>query len=163
MNASLRRFWHERGPRQRLLIGLLAMLLGGLLYFSLVQVGGRAQSRLHANLATLRVQAADLERHGAEIARLRAMPPPSASQAELFAIVQAQLDAAGLSGAIEKIDAAGPDQVTLVFGPVIFGEWLSWVDSLKAQNVRLSACRITALSRPGTVSVTASMVRGRQQ
>ena len=50
----------------------------------------------------------------------------------------------------------------MVFGAVAFADWLNWVASLTSQQVRLDACRIEALSTPGLVSVTATLVRDRR-
>ena len=77
--------------------------------------------------------------------------------------MEAQAGAAGLSRALQKIDAADANQVQVVFGAVAFANCLSWVAALEAQHVRLDACRIEALSTPGLVSVTATVVRVRPQ
>jgi general secretion pathway protein M len=46
-----------------------------------------------------------------------------------------------------------------VFGAVAFADWLDWIAGLESQQVRLEAGRIEALSTPGLVSVTATLVR----
>jgi len=50
-----------------------------------------------------------------------------------------------------------------VFGAVGFADWLNWVAGLTSQQVRLDACRVEALSTPGLVSVTATLVRVKRQ
>ena len=55
------------------------------------------------------------------------------------------------------------DQVVAVFGAVAFADWLNWISTLKSQQVRLDTCRIEALSTPGLVSVTATLVRAKPQ
>jgi len=77
-------------------------------------------------------------------------------------LVQSQAGA-GLARALVRIDALDNDQVVVVFGAVAFADWLNWVAGLKAQHVRLAACRIEALSTPGLVSVTATLVRAKRQ
>ena len=77
--------------------------------------------------------------------------------------MQARAVAAGLSRALVKIDAPDANQVVVVFGAVAFADWLNWIAGLKSQQVRLDACRIEALSTPGLVSVTATLVRAKPQ
>ena len=60
-----------------------------------------------------------------------------------------------------RIDALDANQVQVVFGAVAFADWLNWVAGLQSQHVRLNACRIEALSTPGLVSVTGTLVRAR--
>jgi general secretion pathway protein M len=62
-----------------------------------------------------------------------------------------------------RVDAPDADQVVVVFGAVAFADWLNWIDALKAQQVRLDTCRIEALSTPGLVGITATLVRPKSQ
>jgi type II secretory pathway component PulM len=75
--------------------------------------------------------------------------------------VQAQAGATGLSRALQRIDALDANQVQVVFGAVAFADWLAWVAKLQAQHVRLDACRVEALTAPGLVSVSATLIRVR--
>ncbi|HKQ22867.1 MAG TPA: type II secretion system protein M [Burkholderiales bacterium] len=161
MNATLRRLWQSRAPRDRMVIAVLAVLVGVTLYVWLVQSADQAHRRLRASVPVLRAQAARLDQHAAEIGRLRSAPPPSASTTDLRTLVQAQAGAAGLSGALGQINVTDDNQVVVVFGAVSFADWLNWVASLKSQQVRLDACRVEALSSPGLVSVTATLVRSK--
>ena len=90
--------------------------------------------------------------------RLRAGPQVTVSQSGRRSLVQSQIGAE-LSRALVRIDAPDPDRVEVVFGAVAFPDWLNWVAGLKAQNVRVAASRIEALTSPGLVSVTAILVR----
>jgi general secretion pathway protein M len=163
MKARLRKAWESRAPRERVVIAALAVVLAVALYLLLVQSAGRARARLHTSVTTLRAQAARLEQQAAELERLRAAPAISASQTDLRTLVQAQAGAAGLSRALVRIDAQDADQVVAVFGAVAFADWINWIAGLKSQHVRLDACRIEALSTPGLVSVTATLVRAKPQ
>lgn len=163
MRAQLRKVWESRAPRERMIIAALAIVLGIAFYAWLVQSAGQARAHLRAGATTLRAQAARLEQQAVEVERLRAAPSISVSQTDLQTLVQAQAGAAGLSRALVKIDAANANQVAVVFGAVAFADWLNWIASLKSQQVRLDACRIEALSTPGLVSVTATLVRAQPQ
>ncbi|HEV8645556.1 MAG TPA: type II secretion system protein M [Burkholderiales bacterium] len=163
MNATLHRLWQSRAPRERVVIAVLAVLAGAASYVWLVQSANQAHTRLRASVPALRAQAARLEQQAAELERLRSAPPASVSQTDLRTLVQAQAGAAGLSRGLVRIDAPDANQVVVVFGTVAFADWLNWVASLKSQQVRLDACRIEALSSPGLVSVTATLVRPKHQ
>ncbi len=159
MRTQLLKVWESRAPRERAIIAALAVVLAAALYVWLVQSAGHARVQLRAGVATLRTQAARLEQQAVEFGRLRAAPAISASQTDLLAMMQAQVDAAGLSRALVRMDAPDADQVVVVFGAVAFADWLNWIDGLKSQHVRVDACRIEALSTPGLVSVTATLAR----
>jgi general secretion pathway protein M len=154
-------FWNSRTPRERVVLKALAAVIGIALYVSLVQSADHARTRLGTAVATLRAQAASLNAQAREIERLRAAPPATRSKTDLRELVQAQAGAAGLSQSIVRLDSSGADQVQVAFGAVPFAQWLAWVANLQAEQVRLSTCRIEALSAPGTVSVTATFLRGR--
>ena len=163
MRAQLRKAWESRSPRERAIIAALAVLLGVALYVWLVQSAGQARAQLRASVTTLRAQAAHLDQQALEYLRLRAAPAATASPTDLRTLLQAQAGAAGLSRALLRIDAPDANQVKVDFGALPFADWLAWVASLQAQQVRLDTCRIEALSAPGLVSVTASLVRAKPQ
>lgn len=159
MIARLRRIWESRVPRERMIVAVMAAVLMVALYVWVVQSAGQARLRLRASIMTLQDQASRVDQQAAELGRLRGAPALSVSQTNLRTLVQDHAGAAGLSRALVSIDAPNPDQVVMVFGAVAFADWLKWIDSLKSQHVRIEACRVEALSTPGLVSVTATLVR----
>ena len=161
MRAQLLKLWESRAPRDRAIIAAMAVVLGVALYAALVQTASRARMQLGASVTTLRAQAANLDRQAVELERLRAGPVVSASQTDLRTLVQAQAGGAGLSRALVRIDALDADQVVVVFGAVAFAAWVTWIGALNSQHVRLDTCRVEALSTPGLVSVTATLVRAK--
>lgn len=163
MRARLRKLWESRAPHERTVAIILTVVLVAVLYLWLVQSADHARERLTTSVTTLRAQNVHLEQQAAEYRRLRAMPPPSASQTDLRTLVQAQASAAGLSRALVKIDAPDANQVQVVFGAVAFADWLAWISNLQSQQVRLDTCRIEALSTPGLVSVAATLMRTKPQ
>ena len=163
MRARLRRLWESRAPLERAIIAAMALVLGAALYAGFVHSAGRARVQLRASVTTLRAQAARVDQQAAELGRLRTAPVVSASRTDLRTLVQAQAAEAGLSRALVRIDAPDADQVVAVFGAVAFADWLNLISTLKSQQVRLDTCRIEALSTPGLVSVTATLVRAKPQ
>ena len=163
MKAQLLKLWEARSPRDRIIIMVLAALVGVLLYLSLVQSAYRARTQLGASVSVLRAQALRLDADANELAHARAAPAPPAAQTDLRTQVQAQAGAAGLAHALLRIDAQNADQVQVVFGSVAFADWLAWVATLQAQRIRLDTARIEALSTPGLVSITATFTRPKPQ
>jgi len=161
MRPQLRKAWESREPRERAIIAVLGLVLGAALYVWLVQSAGRARAQLQTSVTALRAQAARLEQQAAEFERLRTAPAATVSPTDLRALVEARAGAAGLSRALVRIDAPDADQVVVVFGAMAFADWLNWIAGLKSQHVRLDTCRIEALSAPGLVSVTATLVRAK--
>ncbi len=159
MRAQLLRLWESRSPRDRTIIAAAAVLTGVLMYVWLVLAAARATASLGPRVITLRGQAARLEQQASEVESLRAAPPIPVSRTDLRALVQAQTDATGLAHALVSINAPDAGQVVVVFGAVSFPDWLRWIAALEVQHVRLDSCRIEALSTPGQVSVTATLVR----
>ena len=163
MKAALRRAWESRAPRERIVIAVLAAVLGAASYLWVLHAADRGRAQLSASVAALRTQAVLLDQQAAEYERLRATPPPPASAADLRTLVQARTDAARLTGALTRIDAPDADHVQVTLGAVAFADWLAWIAALQAQHVRLETARIEALRAPGLVSVTASLARSRPQ
>lgn len=141
---------------------IMMALLAAALYVWLVVAGGRAQARLQASVTALRQQDVSLQQQAGELQQLRANVPKASSQTAIRSLVQAGIDAAGLSAALVKIDAADANQVTVVFGAIVFADWLHLLVSLKAQQIRLDACRVEAMPTPGMVNVTATLLRPHQ-
>ena len=163
MKARLLKLWESRSPRDRLVIAILAAVVGAALYLWLVQSAYRARTQLGTSVTLLRAPATRLNLDATELERVRALPAPPAAQTDLRTLVQARVEAAGLARALVRIDAPDPNQVQLVFGAVAFAEWLAWVASLQAEHIRLDTGRIEALSTPGMVGVMATFTRARTQ
>ena len=163
MKAQLRKLWESRSPRERTTIMVMTAVLAVALYSWLLQSGGRNHTRLRESVATLRVQASQLEQQAAELQRLRATPIKAVSQTDLRTLVQAQVDSAGLTSTLVKIDGSDANQVVVVFSGVAFADWLNWVTSLKSQQIRVDTCQIEAQPTPGKVNVTATLLRSNKQ
>jgi len=159
----MRKLWESRSPRDRVIITVLAAVVGLALYLSLLQSAYRARAQLGASVSVLRTQALRLDADANELARARAVPALPAAQSDLRTQVQSQAAAAGLARSLLRLDARDADQVQAVFGSVVFADWLAWVAALQAQRIRLDTSRIEALSTPGLVSVTATFARAKAQ
>ena len=163
MKARLRKLWESRSPRDRVMIVVLSAVVGALLYLSLVRAAYQARTQLGRSVSELRAQSLRLDADANELVRARSAPAAPAPQSDLRTQVRAQAGAAGLAGALLRIDARDADQAQVVFGSVAFADWLAWVATLQAQRIRLDTARIEALSTPGLVSVTATFARAKPQ
>lgn len=106
----------------------------------------------------LRTQAGEFEQQASEYQRLSIAPSTPPPPSELRTLVQAQADAAGISHTLAAIDAAGSDQVQVVFRAVPFVEWLDWAAAMQLQHVWFNNGRIEAMAEPGVVNITATFV-----
>ena len=163
MTARLRQLWESRAPRERTLLLALASVLLVIAYALLVYSAERARTPLRASVMQLRAQAARLDQQALEFGHLRAAPIATTSNSDLYKLVQDRVAQAGLAHALTRIDAPDADHVVLVFGAVAFADFVDWIAGLKAQHIRLDACRIEALSTPGLVSVSATVTRPKPQ
>lgn len=133
-------------------------------YVALVVSAQRARVPLRSSVTTLQGQAARLDQHALEYARLRGAPRATASSTDLRTLVQDRIGQAGLTSALVRIEAPDRDQAVVVFGAVAFADWLNLIVALQSQQVRLDTCRIEALATaPGQVGVTATLVRAKPQ
>lgn len=161
MTARLRKFWESRPQHERMAAVALGAVLGIVFYIWLVHSADRSRMQLRTSVTTLRAQAARLDQQAAEFERLHAAPPVPASATDLRTLVQAQAGAGGLTRALLRIEAPDANQVRVAFGAVAFADWLTLVANLQAQQIRLDACRVEALSTPGLVNATATFVRAK--
>jgi general secretion pathway protein M len=163
MKPALRSAWMARSPRERLVIAVLAVVLGAASYLALLYAADRARARLGTSVAMLRTQAVLLDQRAAEYLRLRSAPAPAASPTDLRTLVRERVDATRLSGALTLLEAQDAGHVRVAFGALAFADWLQWIAALQAQQVRLEAVRIEALAAPGMVSVSATLARAGPQ
>lgn len=163
MKARLRKAWESRSPRDRVVITVLAAVVGAALYVWLADSAYRARIQLGLSVTALRAQAQRLDLDAAELARVRAARAPAAAKADLRTQVQAQITTSGLAGALVRIDATDANHVQVVFGSVAFADWLHWIAALQAQHIRLESGRIEALATTGLVGITATLTRAAPQ
>jgi len=160
----LRDLWQSLTPQARIVIAALSALLAVVLYTVLVQSAERGRTQLGKSVLELRTDALNLNRNAEEIVRLRALPPSqqASPNSDFRALMQANVNSAGLSRSLLSIEPLDADQVRVAFGAVPFAAWLAWVESLRSQQIRLDTTRIEALATPGLASVAATFTRSRQ-
>ena len=161
MNATWWKPWNSRSPRERTVLGWLAVSACVLFYAWLLLAASQARVALRASVTSLQAQSARLEQHATEYQALSGAPAITPSPTSLRTLMEARVREGGLSAVLVSLEAPQANQVKVVFGAVPFADWLGWVVNLSAQQVRLESARIEALATPGMVSVTATFTRGR--
>ena len=159
---SLERAWQwlRSAPGARyLMFGLAGLALVAYAWFA--WSAHQARASLDARVAVLRQQARVLDGQAAEIARLRQARPAVTPAADLRAVTQSLAQAAGISGALVRIDVLDESRVQVIFGTVAFADWLAWVAALEARHLWVESCRIETAPGPGLVSVTAVFSLGK--
>ena len=157
MKDAWNRLWASRSLQERRVIAAVAIVFAIALYVWLLQATTQARQRLLPAVAQLRAQAIVQGAQADEIMRLRAMSTPAPSSTDLRQLVQHQVDSSGLTRSLVSIELVGSSQVKLVFGRVVFADWLAWADSVRAQHLRFVTVRIESQSVPGQASVSATL------
>ncbi len=154
MSIERARQWLRRRPgASYLMFGLAGLALVGYVWFA--GSAHRARASLDARVAVLLKQARVLDGQAAEIGRLRQARPAGTPVTDLRAVAQSLAQAAGISGALVRIDVLDESRVQVIFGTVAFADWLAWVAALEARRMWVESCRIEAAPGAGLVSATA--------
>ncbi|HEX2829451.1 MAG TPA: type II secretion system protein GspM [Burkholderiales bacterium] len=153
--------WRARTPSERTVLAVLVAVAAILLYVVAFGAIDARRQKLGERVNALSAQAAALERHAAEIERLRGIARAAPAGGDLRAAIETEARARGVARSVTHLDNKSANEVEAALPSVAFGDWLAWVAALQRQNVRVATCRIEALSTPGVVNVTATFVRGR--
>jgi len=154
-----RQMLESLSPRnQKILFGLTGLLL---IIFSATTVQSLEKSRspLQQNILKLRAQSLRLEQQSLQYHYLLGLKPVISSSISLDTLLQNHLSHSSLSPSLLRTNAVSAHQVIMTFGAVSFTDWLSFVQELTSQHIRVQQCRIEALSTPGRVNISATMVR----
>ncbi len=148
------RWWQARSTRERTVLatGAGAALL--LLFVAFVWIPvERSRARLAAEVPALHASLARLEQDAAEVQRLRALPARPASAAAPGA-----LDTSALAGA--RAIVLDPRRVRLIAGDVSFVALLEWLAGAQAaQGLHVESARIEALPLAGRVRAELTLAR----
>lgn len=131
--APLRQRWSALAPRERLLVGAAALVLGIFLLWSVaIAPALRSLSTAPARLAEVDAQLAQMRRLAAEAGELRALPPVAPPQAEA-----ALQSATQRLGAAARLQASG-ERITVQFTAIEPAALAAWLDEVRsAARVRV--------------------------
>lgn len=154
-----RQILESLSPRDRkILFGLTGLLLI-ILSATTVQSLEKSRVPLQQNILKLRLQSLRLEQQSLQYHYLLGLKTIIPSSTSLDTLLQDHVSHSSLSPSLLRIDVVDAHQVVMVFGAVSFADWIGFVHELKSQHIRVMQCRIEALSTPGRVNISATMVR----
>jgi len=153
---ALLRFWAERAPRERLILGAgAAVLAAALVYLLLIEPAWLGSRRLEPALRTQRTQVAQLDQLLAEARTLRARAATAGmSPAEAREAIDKSLAAAGLK---PTRNAPLGDDLQLAFTDVPYAAWAGWLAQTERQTgarARSVVARATATPGRADIEVT---------
>lgn len=153
MMDTIRQFWRERAPRERLVLGLGgSVLLLTLVYLLLIEPAWSGITRLERSLPQQRAQAAELDALLGEVKGLRAQPQvATVSPAEMKGAIEKSLGRAGLKTA--RMVPLSDGDVQLTFANVPYGSFVAWLASIERElGARTTSVTVTGKEgAPGNV------------
>lgn len=141
--------WRQLQERERLLVGLAAVVVAAVLAWTLAwEPLAEARSDLRRQVAAERALLDWLERLEPEVRRLRAQAGPARSMEgrSMLALIDESARAAGLAGALRRIEPSGTGEVRVDLSAAAFPDLMQWLVGLSARRPvaveRLSADRV---------------------
>ena len=161
---SAMHFWGMRSDRQRMMLFAAgAMIIAAAAYFILLAPALAASKQLSATLPTLRAQVEDMRQQQKEIAILRKKVAATSQRTELKTLLQSSAARASFVNSVEKIESLSGGRALLLAAPVLFDDWLGWIEHLQREfGIRLEGCKITSTDQPGLVRIEATFVSAGQ-
>lgn len=161
-------YWRGLQTRERRMIGIAALVVSLVLGWILVWEPLRdARRDLAGQLADQRALVDWLDRVAPEIRRLRDNLAPEQTLAgqSILAVIDQGARAAGLAGALKRIEPGTGDEVRVVFEQAAFPDLMRWLAETVAERplavMRLTADRV-APGRVDTVVVLRRTDAGRE-
>lgn len=147
-------YWHQLQARERRMIVIAAVVVAIVLAWTLVWEPLRdARGDLTAQLAGQRALLDWLDRVAPEVERLRGnrQPERTLEGRSMLAVVDQGARAAGLAGALKRIEPGTGDEVRVVFEQAAFPDLMRWLATAVAEHP-LAVTRLTAdRAGPGRV------------
>lgn len=147
-------YWRRLQPRERALISVAALLLAFVLIWTLVWAPlQESRSSLADRIADQRALLDWLDRVAPEVDRLRASRDsrPELEGDSTLSVIDKGARAAGLAGALKRIEPGTGDEVRVVFDQVSFPDLMRWLGTIVADRP-LAVARLTAdRAAPGRV------------
>jgi general secretion pathway protein M len=133
MMDTLRQFWAERAPRERMILGAGAsVVLIAVLYLMLIEPAWTGIGRLERTLPQQRAQAAELDALLGELKSLRTRPQvATVSSSEVRGAIESSLTRVGLKAS--RIVPLSDGDIQLTFANVPFSTWATWVAGIERE------------------------------
>ncbi len=152
-------YWRRLQSRERGLIGVAALVVAAVLVWTLVwEPLQEARESLAERIAGQRALLDWLDRVAPEVDRLREsrQSQPSLEGGSTLSVIDRGARAAGLAGALKRIEPGNRDEVRVVFEQASFPDLMGWLGTTVAERP-LAVARITA-DRAGSGRVDSVVV-----
>lgn len=151
---KLRNAWNSLQPRERLIVGVGAVILLALLGYGIVWAPvQRDLTNLRINVPKQRTQLALMRVQAKQVAQLRGSAPTKIASGNLLTKLEQSAQNRGLRENITRMEPDETNAVRLSMDSVGFNALLRWLKELQTQNgIRPETATITAQSNPGLVN-----------
>jgi len=129
-------FWRGMQPRERLILTVGVLLIGGLIFYQLVlKPWHRAINDMQVSVAGIRVdlvwmrQQAELIKDGG----VQIREELKGGNQSLMAVIERSAKSQGVDKAIQQIVPRENNEVSIVLEEVSFNKWLRWIDQLQSE------------------------------
>jgi len=158
----LRAAWDTRNPRERIALGLGALVLALLLLYAFVWEPLRAeQKRLRQSLPLLRAQAAQFAADAAEARRLRSVAQAQPDRSSTRASLEALAERAGVRASIKSITEVSGGRVQVALDPLAYEALVRWFGELaRGTGFAVETLQLRPGAAPGTVMVQTLVLKG---
>ena len=150
----LRNAWNSLQSRERLIVGVGALILLALLGYSTVWAPvQRDLPNLRIDVPKQRTQLALMRVQAQQVAQLRSGAPAKIAPGNLLTKLEQSAQSRGLRENITRMEPDETNSVRLSLDSVDFNALLRWLKELQIQNgIRPETAIITAQSDPGLVN-----------
>ncbi len=150
----LRNAWNSLQSRERLIVGVGALILLALLGYSTVWAPvQRDLPNLRIDVPKQRTQLALMRVQAQQVAQLRSGAPAKIAPGNLLTKLEQSAQSRGLRENITRMEPDETNSVRLSLDSVDFNALLRWLQELQIQNgIRPETAIITAQSDPGLVN-----------
>ena len=157
---GLLQYWKSISARERLVVTLGLIGVGGILLYTYVWVPW------HQKLGSLRQQVpaqrktlAWMERTAREIKPLllREQEQDKVVGTPILTLIDNSANSAGLREAIRQIQPGNDSDVKVWLQDVAFDGWLAWIEQLRTKGVFVTAVSVTRSQTPNTVNIRVTL------
>ena len=159
---TLRQFWSEREPRERMVLAAGFVFAAIALLYLLIEPAYSSIGKLTRSLPSARAQSAQLQALLGEVRTLKSRPAvASAAATDAPAAIEKSLAAAGLKAARVVPLANGALQLTFVNVP--YATWSVWLATAERElGMRASAVTVKATATAGNADVDLALRSGHE-
>jgi len=154
--------WQRLPAAWRRLAVYVIAIIGGGFFMWFLQTLDHTHTALRRSMPALRAQAALLDQRAVEFTQLRARPPLASATVDLRALVQTELNAAGLTVQADGLEVLEGGRVRVALATVAFADWLSLLERLQTQQVLVEVCSVQVLAMRGRVQASATLTLARR-